>query len=132
MRRHSSGQRVGVLYQDDASGRAGLAGLRGQVGVVTAQGYRPGDTTLERQIRAIKHSGAKVLVNFTLPAYTAMEVLALLHANYGPQLVVWSGGIDSITVARLLNTYSAGAVHGYGLIDGVISSPPVAVAASKA
>ena len=50
-----------------------------------------------------------------------MSVLSLLKLRYGPQLVVWSGGIDPITVARLLNTYSGGAVHGYGLIDGAIT-----------
>jgi branched-chain amino acid transport system substrate-binding protein len=115
------GQKVGVLYQADASGRGGLAGLRAEVPVAAAQSYRAGQTTVETQLRAIQRSGAKVLVNFTLPAYTAMGVLALLKLHYGPQLVVWSGGIDPITVARLLDRYSTGAVHGYGLIDGAIT-----------
>lgn len=122
IRRHFGGQLVGVLYQSDASGRAGLAGVRDEVGGrVIAQSYTPGDTTIDSQIRAFKRAGARVLVSLTLPAYTAMEVLALLRLRYGPQLAVWSGGIDPITVARLLNTYSGGAVHGYGLIDGVIT-----------
>lgn len=119
---HFAGQKVGVLYQDDESGRAGLAGIRDEVprGVV-AQTYRVGDTTLDSQIRALKRADAKVLVDFTLPAYTAMEILTLLRQRYGPQLVVSSAGIDPITVARLLNLYSAGAVHGYGLIDGALT-----------
>ncbi len=61
------------------------------------------------------------MVDFTLPAYTAMSVLSMLKLRYGPQLVVSSSGSDPITVARLLNTYSGGAVHGYGLIDGAIT-----------
>jgi branched-chain amino acid transport system substrate-binding protein len=119
--RHLAGQRVGVLYQADAAGRAALAGLRAEVPVAAAQSYRAGQTTVETQLRAIKRSGAKVLVNFTLPAYTAMGVLSLLKLHYGPQLVVWNGGVDPITVARLLDRYSSGAVHGYGLIEGAIT-----------
>jgi ABC-type branched-subunit amino acid transport system substrate-binding protein len=122
IRRHFAGQRVGVLYQNDAAGAAGLAGIHDEVaGGVVAQSYNPGATSIDSQVRALKRAGARVVVDFTLPAYTAMEILALLRMHYGPQLVVWSGGIDPITVARLLNTYSAGAVHGYGLIDGAIT-----------
>jgi branched-chain amino acid transport system substrate-binding protein len=122
IRRRFPGQRVGVLYQDDLSGKAGLAGVRDEVpDVVAAQSYQLGATTLDTQIRAIARSGATVLVDFTLPAYTAIGVLSMLRMRYGPQLVVWSGGSDPITVARLLNIFSDGAVHGYGLIDGAIT-----------
>jgi ABC-type branched-subunit amino acid transport system substrate-binding protein len=122
IRRHLAGQRVGVLYENDQTGRAGLSGLRAEVpDVVAAEPYTAGTTVLDRQIRAIQRARATVLVNFTLPAYTAMEVLTLLRLRYGPQLMVWSGGVDPITVARLLNTFSDGAVHGYGLIDGTIT-----------
>ena len=122
IRRHFAGQRVGVLYQDDRAGAAALAAIRGQVPqVVAAKSYHPGDTTVEAQLQKIKRAGARVLVDFTLPAYTAMSVLSLLKLRYGPQLVVWSGGVDPITVARLLNRYSGGAVHGFGLIDGAIT-----------
>jgi branched-chain amino acid transport system substrate-binding protein len=119
---HFPGQKVGVLYQDDRAGEAGLAALRGEAPqVVLAKTYRPGATTVEAQLQAIKRAGARVLVDFTLPAYTAMSLLSLLKLRYGPQLVVWSGGMDPITVARLLDTYSGGAVHGFGLIDGAIT-----------
>jgi ABC-type branched-subunit amino acid transport system substrate-binding protein len=122
IRRHFPGQRVGVLYENDETGRAGLTGVRAEVPtVVAAETYTPGATTIDAQMRALRRAGARVLVDFTLPAYTAMEVLALLRMRYGPQLAVWSEGIDPITVARLLNTYSGGAFHGYGLIDGTIT-----------
>ncbi len=122
IRRQFAGQKVGVLYQNDEAGRAGLAGVRDLVpGSVVAASYNPGTTTVDPQVRTLQRAGAKVVIDFTLPAYTAMEVLAMLRLRYGPQLAVWSGGIDPITVARLLNTYSAGAVHGYGLIDGAIT-----------
>jgi ABC-type branched-subunit amino acid transport system substrate-binding protein len=122
IRRHFPGRRVGVLYQDDPGGRAGVAGLRDEVpNVVAARTYSPGSTTVQAQLRDIKAAGAKVLVDLTLPAYTAMSVLSLLRLHYGPQLVVWSGGMDPITVARLLDRYSGGAVHGFGLIDGAIT-----------
>ena len=120
--RHFRGQKVGVLYQDDPAGRAGLAAIHDEVPeVVAARTYEPGATTVEAQVREIKRAGARVIVDFTLPAYTAMSVLSMLKLRYGPQLVVSSSGSDPITVARLLNTYSGGAVHGYGLIDGAIT-----------
>jgi hypothetical protein len=113
---------VGVLYQDDASGRAALAGLRHQVSrVVAHQSYIPGDTTLQRQIGAIKHARATVLVDFTLPAYTAIGELASLRLAYRPHLVVWSGGGDPKTVEGLVHIYSGGSVKGAALLQGAVT-----------
>lgn len=121
-RHHFPGQRVGVLYQDDSSGRAALAGVRHEVSdVVAATPYRTGTTTLEAQVRALKRAKADVLINFTLPTYTAIEILASLRAHFSPRLLVWSGGSDPLTLARLVNLFSAGAFHGYGLVDGIIT-----------
>ncbi|MFL5823877.1 MAG: ABC transporter substrate-binding protein [Solirubrobacteraceae bacterium] len=127
--RHFPGQKVGVLYQDDEAGRSGLAGIRDEVPQVVAhQPYRAGATTLTRQLRAIKKSGATVLVDFTLPTYTALGQLTSLKIGYSPHLAVWSGGADPVTVARMINVLSAGAFHGYGLIEDAITDtylPPI-------
>jgi hypothetical protein len=95
---------------------------------VAHQSYEAGTTTLTRQLRAIKQSGATVLVDFTLPTYTALGQLTSLKIGFSPRLVVWSGGSDPITVARMINILSAGAFHGYGLIENAITDtylPPV-------
>ena len=114
--------RVGVLYQDDPSGRAALAGLRDEVHrVVARQSYAPGETTLRSQIAAIKGARASVVVDFTLPAYTAIELLTAMQLSYRPHLFVWSGGSDPTTVASLLRTYSGGHVTGTGPLQGAIT-----------
>ncbi len=114
--------RVGVLYQDDASGRAAVTGLRDEVSrVVTRQSYTPGETTLTRQISAIKAARATVLVDFTLPAYTAIGQLTALKLAYHPHLVVWSGGSDPSTVSGLVRTYSDGDVKGAALLQGAVT-----------
>jgi hypothetical protein len=126
---HFPGQKVGVLYQDDQAGRAALGGVAAEVPhVVSRQSYQPGTTTLIHQLRAIKKSGATVMVDFTLPLYTALAQLTSLKIGFSPHLAVWSGGSDPVTVARLINILSAGAFHGYGLIEDAITDtylPPV-------
>lgn len=122
IRRNFPRARVGVLYQDDAAGRAALAGLGDEVSRVAArQSYAPGETTLHRQIEAIRRSRATVLVDFTLPAYTAIGQLTSLRLGYHPHLVVWSGGSDPATVTGLLHTYSPGHASPAQLLQGAVT-----------
>lgn len=66
--------------------------------IVSTQPYQVGVTTLAPQITAIKASGAKVLVDFTVPIYTAIGQLTSFTLGYKPQLVTTSVGIDPTTV----------------------------------
>ena len=121
---HFAGQKVGVIYQDDDFGQGGLAGLKDELPasqVVSAQPYQSGTSTLAPQVTAIKASGAKVLVEFTVPIYTAIARLTAFTLGYSPQLVVSSVGSDPITVGRLLQAISKGKASGTALIDGVIT-----------
>jgi ABC-type branched-subunit amino acid transport system substrate-binding protein len=119
---HFPRARVGVLFQDDASGHAALAGLRDEVrAVVARETYALGDTTLNAQIGAIRAAKASVLVDFTLPAYTAIGQLTASRLNYHPHLVVWSGGSDPTTVTGLIHTYSGGQVSGASLLEGAVT-----------
>ena len=74
---HFKGKKVGVFYQDDDFGQGGLAGLKEQLGsqIVSAKPYQPTVTNVAPQITAIQKSGAQVLVDFTIPAFTALERL---------------------------------------------------------
>jgi branched-chain amino acid transport system substrate-binding protein len=67
-------QKVGVLYQDDDFGRAASPGSRTRFppDIVSKQPYESGTTSLATQVTALKASGAKVLVEFTVPIYTAI------------------------------------------------------------
>ena len=124
IKQHFAGQKVGVLYQDDDFGQGGLAGIEDEVpaaDIVSKQPYQSGVTTLAPQITALKSSGAKVLVDFTVPIYTAIGQLTSFTLGYKPQLVISSVGIDPITVGGLLKSISKGKASGTALIDGAIT-----------
>ncbi len=124
LKQHFAGQKIGVLYQDDDFGQGGLAGIKDEVpasSIVSAQPYQPGVTSLATQITALKSSGAKILVDFTVPIYTAIAQLTSFTLGWKPQLVVSNVGIDPITVGGLLKTISKGKASGTGLIEGAIT-----------
>ena len=118
------GQSVAVLYQDDDFGQGGLAGIAAELPasqIVSKQAYQSGVTTLAPQITAIKASKAKIMVDFTVPIYTAIGQLTSFTLGYKPQLVVSNVGIDPTTVGGLLKTISKGKASGTALIEGAIT-----------
>jgi ABC-type branched-subunit amino acid transport system substrate-binding protein len=124
IKQHFAGQKVGVLYQDDDFGKGGLAGIQDEVpaaDIVAKEPYEVGTMTLAPEITAIKSKGAKVLVDFTVPIYTAIGQLTSFTLGYKPQLVISSVGIDPTTVGKLLATISKGKASGTALIDGAIT-----------
>jgi ABC-type branched-subunit amino acid transport system substrate-binding protein len=132
IKQHFPGKKVGVFYQDDDFGKGGLAGLKQQVPasqIVAAQPYQPGNTNVAPQITAIRDKGAQVLVDFTIPAYTALGQLTSFKLGYKPQLVVSNVGIDPTTVGGLLKQFSKGKAD-TALIEGAVSDayvpPPTA------
>jgi ABC-type branched-subunit amino acid transport system substrate-binding protein len=123
LKQHFAGQKVGVFYQDDDFGKGGLTGLRDELPssqIVSAQSYQPGGTNVAPQITALKSAGAQVLVDFTVPIYTALGQLTSFTLGYKPQLVVSNVGIDPTTVGGLLKTFSKGKA-GTELIEGAIT-----------
>ena len=76
--------------------------------IVSAQPYQPGVTTLAPQITAIKSAKADILVDFTIPDYTAIAQLTSFTLGYKPQLVVSNVGIDPTTVGGLLKIHLEG------------------------
>jgi ABC-type branched-subunit amino acid transport system substrate-binding protein len=124
IKQHFAGQKVAVLYQDDDFGQGGLAGIQAELPasqIVSKQAYQAGTTTLGPQITAIKASKATVMVDFTVPIYTAIGQLTSFTLNYKPQLVVSNVGIDPTTVAGLLKSISKGKASGTALIEGAIT-----------
>jgi len=124
IKQHFAGQKVAVLYQDDDFGQGGLAGIQDELpssDIVAKEPYQPGVTTLAPQVTAIKGSGAKLLVDFTVPIYTAIAQLTSFTLGYHPQLVVSNVGIDPTTVGGLLKVISKGKASGTGLIEGAIT-----------
>jgi ABC-type branched-subunit amino acid transport system substrate-binding protein len=123
IKQHFAGKKVGVFYQDDDFGLGGLTGIKDQLPasqIVSTQPYQPGVTNVAPQISAIKAAGAEVLVDFTVPAYTALGQLASFTLGYKAQLVVSNVGIDPTTVGGLLKAFSKGKA-GTELIEGAVT-----------
>jgi ABC-type branched-subunit amino acid transport system substrate-binding protein len=124
LKQHFAGKKIGVLYQDDDFGKGGLAGIMDEVpasDIVAKEPYQSGVTTLASQVTAIKAAKATVMVDFTVPIYTAIAQLTSFTLGYKPQLVVSNVGIDPTTVGGLLKTISKGKASGTGLIEGAIT-----------
>jgi branched-chain amino acid transport system substrate-binding protein len=123
LKQHFAGKKIAVLYQDDDFGQGGLAGIQAEVpasDIVAKQPYQPTVTTLAPQITAIKASKATVLVDFTVPGFTAVGQLTSFTLGYKPQLVVSNVGIDPTTVGALLQSISKGKAS-TALIEGAIT-----------
>jgi ABC-type branched-subunit amino acid transport system substrate-binding protein len=123
IKQHLAGKKIGVFYQDDDFGKGGLTGIKMEVPksqIVSAQPYEPGNTNVAPQITAIQKAGAQVLVDFTIPAYTALGQLTSFKLGYKPQLVVSNVGIDPTTVGGLLKAFSKGKAS-TALIEGAIT-----------
>jgi branched-chain amino acid transport system substrate-binding protein len=124
IKHHFAGKKIGVLYQDDDFGQRGLAGIQAEVpasSIVAKQPYQPGVTTLAPQITAIKAAKADILVDFTVPVYTAIGQHTAFTLGYKPQLVVSNVGIDPTTVGGLLKRFSKGKASGAALIEGAVT-----------
>ena len=125
IKQHFAGQKVGVLYQDDDFGQGGLAGIEDEVPAARhrLQAALPvgHDDARPAGHRDQGRAGAKVLVDFTVPIYTAIAQLTSFTLGYKPQLVVSNVGIDPTTVAALLKTVSKGKASGTALIEGAIT-----------
>ena len=123
VKQHFAGKKVGVFYQDDDFGKGGLTGLEAELPssqIVSKQAYQPGGTNVAPQISALKGAGAEVLVDFTVPIYTALGQLTSFTLGFKPQLVVSNVGIDPTTVGALLKSFSKGKA-GTELIEGAIT-----------
>jgi ABC-type branched-subunit amino acid transport system substrate-binding protein len=123
IKEHFAGKKIGVFYQDDDFGTGGLEGIKDEVpasSIVSTQPYQSGVTNVAPQITALKAAGAEVLVDFTVPIYTALGQLTSFTLGYKPQLVVSNVGIDPTTVGGLLKTFSKGKA-GTELIEGAIT-----------
>jgi branched-chain amino acid transport system substrate-binding protein len=117
------GKKVGVFYQDDDFGNGGLTGIKEEIPssqLVAAKPYQPTVTNVAPQITAIQKAGAQVLVDFTIPAFTALERLTSFKLGYKPQLAVSNVGIDPTTVGGLLKAFSKGKAS-TALIEGAIT-----------
>lgn len=137
VKQHFSGKRIGYLYQNDEFGIDGVKGLDYELpahSVVSRQTYVATVTALAAglgdQMAALKAARAQVVVMYTIPAATALALIAAASIGYHPQWVVSYTGSDPPTLTGLLSSFSKGKA-GAALLNGMISTqmfPPVAAA----
>ena len=88
------------------------------------ESYDPAVTNVGPQVTALKAAGAKVVVSFSVPAFTALLRLNSLKLGFSPPLVVSDVGSDPITLAGLLEAYAkqgGATVSGNQLTQGIIT-----------
>jgi branched-chain amino acid transport system substrate-binding protein len=124
---HFKGEKIGYFYQDDEFGMDGVKGLNYEIpssDVVSRQSYVTTNINIAPQVAALRASGAKVVVAFSVPAFTALLKLDGLKDGFSPTLVVSDVNNDVYTLDGLLQSFakSAGAtVNGSQLTDGIIT-----------
>ncbi len=124
---HFKGQKVGFFYQNDEFGQDGVKGLLDEIPasmVVAKQSYVPTNVNVGPAVAALRASGAKVIISFSIPAFTALLKLTSLKLGYNPTLVVSDVGSDPITLSGLLESFAkqgGATVNGNQLTNGIIT-----------
>jgi ABC-type branched-subunit amino acid transport system substrate-binding protein len=127
VKQHFAGEKVAYFYQDDEFGQDGVKGLDDEIPasmVVSKQSYVDTNVNIGPQVAALRASGAKVVISFSIPAFTALLKLNSLKLGFSPQLVVSDVGADPITLSGLLEAYAkqgGATVNGNELTDGIIT-----------
>ncbi len=127
IKQHFAGQKIGYFYQNDEFGQDGVKGLDDEIppaDVVSKQSYDPTNINVGPQVAALKAAGAKVVVSFSVPAFTALLKLNSLKLGYSPTFVVSDVGSDPITLAGLLESFAkqgGATVSGNALTQGIIT-----------
>jgi ABC-type branched-subunit amino acid transport system substrate-binding protein len=121
---HYADKKVGYFYQNDDFGKDGVKGLDAQIppaAVASRQNYTVTQTNIGPQIAQLQSSGAQVVVLYTVPAFTALTLLAAAKIGYHPTWVVSDVGSDVVTLTGLLQNFSKGQA-GSSLLNGIISN----------
>jgi branched-chain amino acid transport system substrate-binding protein len=127
VKQHYAGQKVAYFYQNDEFGQDGVKGLDDEIPasmVVSKQSYVDTNVNIGPQVAALRASGAKVVISFSIPAFTALLKLNSLKLGFSPQLVVSDVGSDPITLSGLLEAYAkqgGATVNGNELTNGIIT-----------
>jgi ABC-type branched-subunit amino acid transport system substrate-binding protein len=124
---HFKGEKVAYFYQDDEFGMDGVKGLDDEIPasqVVSKQSYVDTNVNIAPQVAALRASGAKVVISFSIPAFTALLKLDSLKLGFNPTLVVSDVGSDPITLSGLLESFAkqgGATVNGNQLTQGIIT-----------
>jgi branched-chain amino acid transport system substrate-binding protein len=113
-----AGKKVCSFGQGDDFGRDGVAGVEQVLGagsLATKQTYTPTNTNVAPQVAALKSAGCQVVVSFTVPGFTALELGTAAKLSFHPQWVVSNVGSDIVTLTGFLKQATG------PLLEGMVS-----------
>ncbi len=113
-----AGKKVCSFGQGDDFGRDGVAGVEQMLGagsLATKQTYTPTNTNVAPQVAALKSAGCQVVVSFTVPGFTALELGTAAKLSFHPQWVVSNVGSDIVTLTGFLKQATG------PLLEGMVS-----------
>jgi ABC-type branched-subunit amino acid transport system substrate-binding protein len=98
--------RIGLLYQNDESGRDYLTGLKEALGaragelIVSDASYDVSDPTVDSQVVRLKAAGVDVLVNMAASKFAAQVIRKMAELDWKPVhlLGVGSSSIDAVLI----------------------------------
>ena len=116
--------KIGVLYQNDDSGRDFRKGFQDGLGdkinqIVKVTSYEPTDPTIDSQIVELQSSGADALFTGGIPKFCAMAIRKVRDLNWNPLYVI------TTTMASVSSGIApAGLEKGIGLVTGSYMKDP--------
>ena len=101
-----AGKKVCSFGQNDDFGTDGVQGVEKTLGspLASKQTYDPTNTNVGPQVGALQSAGCEVVVSFTVPGFTALEMGTAAQLNFHPQFVVSNVGSDLVTLQGFLKT----------------------------
>ncbi len=116
--------KIGILYQNDDSGKDFLKGFKDGLGdkagmIVAAVSYEPTDPTVDSQIVQLHSAGADTLYVSSIPKVTAMALRKVRDLGWNPMYIISSVG-SSVAAALA----PAGLEKAVGLITGAYLKDP--------
>ncbi|WP_428248381.1 ABC transporter substrate-binding protein [Ferrovibrio sp.] len=98
------GKKIGILYQNDDSGKDALSGLKEVLAangrpkdLVIETSYESTDPTVDSQVIAMQAAGAEVIYLFCLPRVTAQVIRKKTDIGYNPALFITNVGSSVAT-----------------------------------
>jgi branched-chain amino acid transport system substrate-binding protein len=106
VKQNFAGKKICSFGQGDDFGLDGVAGVKLTVGttLTKSETYTPTNTNVAPQIAALKAAGCQVIVSFTVPGFTALEMGTAAALKFAPQYVVSNVGSDITTLTTFLKT----------------------------
>jgi branched-chain amino acid transport system substrate-binding protein len=116
--------KIGVLYQNDDSGKDFLKGFKDGLGdksgmIAAAVSYEPTDPTVDSQVVQLHSAGADTLYVSSIPKVTAMTLRKVRDLGWNPLYVISSVG-SSVAAALA----PAGLDKAVGLVTGAYLKDP--------